>query len=271
RGRARRPAAPDRRPALRRPRLRLPQQAQRRDDRAAPPAARRGRELPPRQPQGRRDLHGLRRGQRLRRLAARLPRALAGPGLPPGPGREHARARARQGRERRGRAARPHQQPLRLRARRLPHDQDGRHPDAHQPGRQPRDGQRRRDAAHGDRGGRRREGMDYSGNEMASAPREVGSARLTWSPAVLRDGKAMLEWVRVGRYWMDADNTHRYPGHDLVHLRAEMPVAQRFRLFGRVTNLLDTRYAELASYTAARGEELAPGLGRTFYAGIEYR
>ncbi len=116
-----------------------------------------------------------------------------------------------------------------------------------------------------------REGLDYSGNEMESAPREVGSARLTWSPAVLRDGKAMLEWVRVGRYWMDADNTHRYPGHDLVHLRAEMPVAQRFRLVGRVTNLLDTRYAELASYTAARGEEFAPGLGRTFYAGIEYR
>jgi iron complex outermembrane receptor protein len=70
---------------------------------------------------------------------------------------------------------------------------------------------------------------------------------------------------------MDADNTHRYPGHDLVHLRAEMPVSERFRIFGRVTNLFDTRYAELASYTEARGEEFAPGLGRTFYAGIEYR
>ena len=116
-----------------------------------------------------------------------------------------------------------------------------------------------------------REGLDYSGNEMESAPREIGSARLAWSPAALRGGKAMLEWVRIGRYWMDADNTHRYPGHDLVHLRAEMPVARHFRLFGRVTNLFDTRYAELASYTAARGEEFAPGLGRTFYAGIEYR
>src|SRR5690606_40563500 len=98
-----------------------------------------------------------------------------------------------------------------------------------------------------------REGLDYSGNEMDSAPREIGSARLAWSPAALRGGKAMLEWVRIGRCWMDAANTHRYAGHDLVHRRAELPVCGRRRIFGRGANLVDTRYAALARYIEAAG------------------
>ncbi|HEX7088902.1 MAG TPA: TonB-dependent receptor [Longimicrobiales bacterium] len=118
---------------------------------------------------------------------------------------------------------------------------------------------------------RPRAGVDFSGNEMESAPREIANVRISWSPALLRGGGAALEWARIGEYWMDAENTHRYPGHDLLHLRAEVPVAEHFTLFGRVTNLLDERYAETATYTVARGEEFAPGLARTFYAGIEYR
>jgi hypothetical protein len=35
-------------------------------------------------------------------------------------------------------------------------------------------------------------------------------------------------------------------------------------------NLTDRRYAELSSYTAARGEEYAPGMPRRLYITMQY-
>jgi outer membrane receptor protein involved in Fe transport len=113
--------------------------------------------------------------------------------------------------------------------------------------------------------------VDLSGNTMETAPQQVGNASLTWRPA-FRDGtSASVEWQHIGRYWMDADNTHRYPGHDLLNLRLALPLTGRASLFARVTNLLDERYAETSAFTAARGEEFAPGQPRAFYAGLQIR
>lgn len=111
----------------------------------------------------------------------------------------------------------------------------------------------------------------YSGKEMETAPRTLGNTRLTWSPAALKGGKVALEWVKLGSFWEDADNTRKYEGHSLFNLRASFPFERAWELFGHVHNLTDERYAESASYTTTRGEELAPGLPRTFYAGVRYR
>ena len=35
------------------------------------------------------------------------------------------------------------------------------------------------------------------------------------------------EWSRIGGYWLDAENTHRYDGHDLVNIHANVPVGSR--------------------------------------------
>ncbi|HLU24701.1 MAG TPA: TonB-dependent receptor [Longimicrobiales bacterium] len=115
------------------------------------------------------------------------------------------------------------------------------------------------------------ETTDLGGNEMADAPRHMGSAVLTLMPALLRGGRAGIEYERIGSYWMDPENTHKYDGHGLVHARVSVPVNGRFELYARVRNVLDERYAENASYTQARGEEYAPGLGRTVYVGVQYR
>jgi iron complex outermembrane recepter protein len=114
-------------------------------------------------------------------------------------------------------------------------------------------------------------GVDYAGNEMSSAPGTVASTRLNYRPAWLKGGHGELEWERLGSYWMDDENTTRYDGHDLFHLRVAYPVTRRIRLFGRIHNLTDERYATNAQFTQARGEEYAPGLPRTFYAGLSYR
>jgi outer membrane receptor protein involved in Fe transport len=112
---------------------------------------------------------------------------------------------------------------------------------------------------------------DFSGNEMEDAPGQVGNIALRWAPPVLRGGSLGIEWQRIGAYWMDPANTHRYPGHDLLNLRASAPVLDRLTLFARVLNATDARYAESAAFTTARGEEYAPGMPRAVYVGLEYR
>ena len=113
-------------------------------------------------------------------------------------------------------------------------------------------------------------GVDYGGNVIESAPRDLASARLAYAPAWLPGARVEGEWTRVGSYWMDPENTHRYDGHDLFNLRASLPVAARVELTARVINLADERYAEGASYSAFTQEELTPGLPRTVYLGVRY-
>jgi outer membrane receptor protein involved in Fe transport len=113
--------------------------------------------------------------------------------------------------------------------------------------------------------------VDYAGNGIEAAPRDLASARLAYAPAWLAGARVEGEWARVGSYWMDPENTHRYGGHDLLNLRASLPVARRVELLARVTNLADRRYAELASYSAFSREEMTPGLPRTVYVGVRYR
>jgi outer membrane receptor protein involved in Fe transport len=112
------------------------------------------------------------------------------------------------------------------------------------------------------------------GNDIESAPRTVATARLGWTPTFAPEGRLSVEWQRVGGYWMDALNQHRYDGHALVNLHATVPVTRSLELVARVNNLADTRYAESAGVTGpatAIREELAPGMPRTVYAGLQLK
>lgn len=114
-------------------------------------------------------------------------------------------------------------------------------------------------------------GLDYSGKDIETAPRDLGDASITVTPRGWL--MASAEVSRVGRYWMDAANTHRYAGHTLLNLRTEVRLREGVRLFARLLNAADARYAESSSFTLQRGEEFAPGLPRTAYVGarIEWR
>ena len=115
-----------------------------------------------------------------------------------------------------------------------------------------------------------RAGVSYDNNEMSAAPREIANVRLDYRPAVLKGGHVSLEWERLGSYWEDDANTHKYGGHDLLNLRADYQATRKLNVYARVTNLADETYATLASYNTFRGEELAPGMERTFNAGLTY-
>lgn len=113
--------------------------------------------------------------------------------------------------------------------------------------------------------------VDYSGNEMELAPRILGNGRLTWRPGFLASGLVAVEWVRLGSYWMDPENTRKYDGHDLFNLFATVPVVAHLELSGRVSNLGNRRFAETSSYNVQQGERFRPGAPRQFFLGAQYR
>ncbi len=96
-----------------------------------------------------------------------------------------------------------------------------------------------------------------AGTDLARRPRHALSASADWRTpfAVRLGGDARL----VGDSFDDAGNFTAIDGHALFDLRAALPLGERFELYGRVENLLDARYTEVAGYTAQ---------GRAAYVGV---
>ncbi len=115
---------------------------------------------------------------------------------------------------------------------------------------------------------------DYSGNEIESAPRHLGNARLTVRPFG-QVARATVEWQHLGGYYTDPANAHRYEGYDLLNLYATLPVVTGVEVIGRVNNLADARNAVTASFNpflpAGLQARFRPGLPRTFFLGAQYR
>lgn len=109
-------------------------------------------------------------------------------------------------------------------------------------------------------------GVSYDGNVMEAAPEHLGTVVLAVAPE--KPLNASFEIVRVGEYWLDAENTEMYRGHTLLNVRAAWRVRPHVELFTRLLNATDARYAESSSFTQARGRELAPGMPRTLYGGL---
>lgn len=113
-------------------------------------------------------------------------------------------------------------------------------------------------------------GKNYSGNEMESAPRLIANTRLGYTPPLLNGGKAEVEWVKLGDYWMDAENTYKYSGHDVLNLRVNYFSSKQLEWFARVINVADKRYATSSSYRSG-DFQYAPGMPRTTYVGVKYK
>jgi iron complex outermembrane receptor protein len=78
------------------------------------------------------------------------------------------------------------------------------------------------------------------------------------------------EWLVVGDYFVDASNQHRYPGHEVLNLRAAWDFAPRWRAMLRVNNALDRRYADRADF--AFGEyRYFPGRPRSVFVEVSWR
>ena len=105
------------------------------------------------------------------------------------------------------------------------------------------------------------------GNDVDSAPKHFGSARLRWDVDVNR--LIELEWVHQGRYFTDPENLHRYEGHDLLNLRARWQTAKRWTLSAQLHNLTNEKYADRADYSGFTGDRYFPGEPVSLRVGAE--
>ena len=91
---------------------------------------------------------------------------------------------------------------------------------------------------------------DIKGNDVDTAPKAFGSARLGWDFSALtgRNSRAELEWVYMDSYDLEPQNEHEYNGHSLLNLRITSDLTPRWSAGLRFTNLLDEEYAERADF-----------------------
>ncbi len=103
------------------------------------------------------------------------------------------------------------------------------------------------------------------GADIDSAPRRLANMQLTWRPtAALR---AELGWTHVGDYLTNAAGTRRYPGHDVIDLRAAWAPTEAIEFNAAVRNLADIRYAERADF-AFGNDRYFPGEGQAITVGV---
>ena len=106
-----------------------------------------------------------------------------------------------------------------------------------------------------------------SGRDVDTAPRWMGSAEIAFDAG--GPLRAALQWVSMGRYYVDAENRFDYPGHDLLNLRAAWAVSDAFTIAARLNNLADKAIADRADY--AFGDfRYFPGRGRELFVEFRY-
>jgi vitamin B12 transporter len=98
------------------------------------------------------------------------------------------------------------------------------------------------------------------GNDLARRPHQSVSASIDWkTPIGLGVGATVLT---VGDSFDDAANLNRLDGYTIVGLRADLPVGDKFSIYGRVDNLFDEQYTVVRGYNTP---------GRAAYGGIRLK
>ena len=111
-------------------------------------------------------------------------------------------------------------------------------------------------------------GGGIKGNDIDTAPRGFGSMRLGWQ--IRPQHRLELEWVHMGRYYLEPDNLHRYGGHQLLNLRLSNDLGPRLSVAFRATNLTDEDYAERADFGFGNYRYFV-GEPRSLYVQLSYR
>lgn len=106
-----------------------------------------------------------------------------------------------------------------------------------------------------------------SGDDVDTAPRTLGSARIGWDSRRLL---AELEWLHQGEYYLNASNSARYEGHDLANLRVVWRPLDNWSVAVRVNNLSNRLYADRADF-AFGSYRYFPGREREAFFQVAYR
>ena len=100
----------------------------------------------------------------------------------------------------------------------------------------------------------------FVGNDLARRPEDMVSMSADYRfPFGLGLGGTVLV---VGDSFDNAANTVRLDGYTITNIRAELPLGDRFSLYGRVENLFDADYRTVANYGT---------IGRAVYGGVRVK
>src|SRR5690606_28517488 len=91
---------------------------------------------------------------------------------------------------------------------------------------------------------------NIKGNREDTAPRHFGTAHVAWQ--IMPGLRSELEWVHMGAYYTNPENTARYEGHDIFNLRTQWQVSQQLSFNLNILNLANERYAERADWTVVQ-------------------
>lgn len=100
-------------------------------------------------------------------------------------------------------------------------------------------------------------GANLKGNDVDGAPKLFGNLHLQWRPS--SSLLAELEWVNMGKYYTNPENTASYEGHDLLNLRAQYQVTNAVNISLNLLNITDVEYAERADWTTFTGDRYFTG------------
>ena len=104
------------------------------------------------------------------------------------------------------------------------------------------------------------------GNRVDTAPDTMATLRAIITP--VEKMSAGLEWRHMGSYFTNPGNSRTYPGHDIFVARTSYDISDDVRVFGRIDNLFDEKYADRADF-AFGNERYFPGRPRTLFFGVE--
>ena len=105
------------------------------------------------------------------------------------------------------------------------------------------------------------------GNMIDTAPRWLGNARWRYQPSDAWYSEFEVNYV--GKHYINAANSHSYGGHAVVNWRTALRLSARSRLFARIVNLFDRRYADRADH-AFGSYRYFPAMPIQGYLGIEF-
>ena len=108
--------------------------------------------------------------------------------------------------------------------------------------------------------------VDIKGNDIATAPRWQGSAHLLYEPSSRTS--AELEWLYLGKYFLDPQNLHQYKGHKVLNLHLQQTI-NNWRLSAHLNNITDELLADRADY-AFGSYRYFVGDGRNILLGLKY-
>lgn len=107
-----------------------------------------------------------------------------------------------------------------------------------------------------------------AGRDVDTAPRHIQQVALRYAPRPSLHTE--ITWQQVGAYFADAANAQRYPGHEVLELRAAWAWRDNWRVTLELDNLTDRRYADRADF--AQGDwRYFPARGRSLFIGFEWR